>query len=737
MEKKEDSINDEKTEIKIYQKLKDEAQEKFNALIKEKKDNISLSDLKKILNIYDIDPNINNFYLEKCLELCSDETNDKENESMEIEEQIESKQISINYFIENYLYYINSLTLKQKRKLNKEIEKKTNLFKSIKGYLSNDSNIKKIFDLFAHITSSKKDLKNLFESKYFVNIAQFHIPLKYGTNELKYSVFLSDMNSFLFENFSNPKKSHSNNNYLKKISKHDENIIKIITNQNNIKEEKIKQDKSEIKINITKDKDNLSDDEKQKIIKERNKFLQGFLNLIVEEKAKNFFISKNLFNNDDSEKFKDNYILNNKISFPIYNLLFIDLIMYCYLYYPEETKKYINQISKLFESDKKKTGTINKIKKIYNIQINKNEKAENYLDEFIYKCINKENSQESFEFNPNEYIMEDLIVNSDFYEFKQQFEEEKHFSLYKHYKNNSLFQKNELNIEYKKNLFQTFTSNIMGIAFDEFRNFKQFKNPFQGENKQEFFDEINESKFYVYFPILKISGLTFKNIGIIFINKNFKNIDKGGNDNKLINYTINVANKKITECHEVVAHYMSVICKSNNQNLGFLTPNNTFINYDSDDENYKQEYDGGDKLETILFGNKIILLTIQLALFILDERNWAGTSINNFRENFIEYNRLTKKEVDFSNQSKIIDLIIDNIEIIKPQNKIEIERNNSYILFRKSKEIKEIDEDNINNVDEDEEFTERFSITSNLFLPKKLSISEIMNKIKKNLANET
>ena len=107
--------------------------------------------------------------------------------------------------------------------------------------------------------------------------------------------------------------------------------------------------------------------------------------------------------------------------------------------------------------------------------------------------------------------------------------------------------------------------------------------------------------------------------------------------------------------------------------MGFLTPNNTFINYDSNDE-YKQEYDGGDKLETILFGNKILFLTIQSALFVLDEKNWNGTSIDGFRKKFIENNQLVNQEVDFSNQSKIIELIIDNIDISRPQNKIQIEK---------------------------------------------------------------
>ena len=673
MEKKEDSANDERREIIMYQKLKDEAQEKFKSLREEKKDNISLSDLIKILNIYDVDPNINNFYLEKCLELCSDKVNDKENDSMEIEEQIESKVISIDSFIENYLHYINSLSLNQKRSLNKKIEKKPNLFNHIKEYLDNDSNIKKIFDLFAYISSSNlKDLENLFEHKYFVNIAKFHIPLKYGTNELKYSSFLFDM-YFFFDNFFIPKKSHSDNNYLKKLSQHKENIIKIVTNQDNKKEENIMDDKNEI-INTTKDKNSLSDNERKNANRERKKFMEGFLNLIFEEKAKNLLGPQNSFNKDDLDLFKDNYILNNKISFPMYNLLYINLIMYCYLYYPDATKNNITKIAKLFEPDTKKKEIIKKIEKKYKIEIKKNKETENYLDEIIYRCINKENNKDLFEFNPNEYIMENLIINSDFYEFKKQFEDEQNFSLYKHYKNNFLFQKKELDDEYKKNLYQTFFSDIVGKAFDEFRNFKLFKNPFQGENKNEIINEINQSKYYVYFPILKISGLTFKSIGIIFINKIFKNINKGGEENKLINYTINVANKKITECHEVIGHYISVICKANNPNLGFLTPNNTFINYDSDDENYKQEYDGGDKLETILFGNKILFLTIQTALFVLDEKNWNGTSIDSFRKKFIENNQLVNQEVDFSNQSKIIELIIDNIDISKPQNKIQIEK---------------------------------------------------------------
>ena len=61
-------IEEEKKSIKLYQKLKEEAKKKFNIL--KQKEDINISDIEKILEIYDIDPHMNNFYLEKYFDFC-------------------------------------------------------------------------------------------------------------------------------------------------------------------------------------------------------------------------------------------------------------------------------------------------------------------------------------------------------------------------------------------------------------------------------------------------------------------------------------------------------------------------------------------------------------------------------------------------------------------------------------------------------------------------------------------
>lgn len=116
--------NEEKLNVELYQKLKEEAENQFEII--KKKENIKLNEIEKIIEKYDIDPNINNYYLEKCLEYCTDHFDDNEDEkSMEIEEDNnEQKEISVQYFSKKYFYYINSLSLNQKREINNKIKKK-------------------------------------------------------------------------------------------------------------------------------------------------------------------------------------------------------------------------------------------------------------------------------------------------------------------------------------------------------------------------------------------------------------------------------------------------------------------------------------------------------------------------------------------------------------------------------------------------------------------------------------
>ena len=119
---------EEKKTLKTYQKLKDEAYDKFNNLKKQK--DIDISEIEKIIEIYDIDPIINNFYLEKSFEICSAElkkidalikdTKDKSKDNsikLNVSDLGQKKESLLNDFMKKYLYYINSLSLSQKKTL--------------------------------------------------------------------------------------------------------------------------------------------------------------------------------------------------------------------------------------------------------------------------------------------------------------------------------------------------------------------------------------------------------------------------------------------------------------------------------------------------------------------------------------------------------------------------------------------------------------------------------------------
>ena len=163
--------DNEKINIELYQSLKNKAYLLFK-LIKDKK-NINLSEIESILDIYDIDPIINEFYLQKYLDYF-----------------LNKHEISIKIFSEKYLQYINSLSLSQKINLNKKIEANKEIYDYMKSYINNDSNIKKIYQIFNYIYEYKNEkhydineLKSLFNTKYLIDIEKFHIPLIYGTNE--------------------------------------------------------------------------------------------------------------------------------------------------------------------------------------------------------------------------------------------------------------------------------------------------------------------------------------------------------------------------------------------------------------------------------------------------------------------------------------------------------------------------------------------------------------------------
>jgi len=194
--------DNEKINIELYQSLKNKAYQLFKSIKDEK--NISLSKIESILEIYDIDPIINEFYLQKCLDYCLEKLTQNVDEILDKKNKYE---ISIKNFSETYLHYINSLSLSQKVNLNKKIKAKKEIYDYMKIYINNDSNIKKIYQIFQYIYENENEndydingLESLFYTNYYIDIENFHIPLIYGTNELRYSAIINDIKSFLFDN---------------------------------------------------------------------------------------------------------------------------------------------------------------------------------------------------------------------------------------------------------------------------------------------------------------------------------------------------------------------------------------------------------------------------------------------------------------------------------------------------------------------------------------------------------
>ena len=724
MEKKNEIIEEEsqKKTIELYQVLKDRAYAQFNNLKKEKK--ISISQIEKILETYDVDPNINNFYLEKCLEYCSNETEEisKDKNEMDCEVLDESKKISPDDFYEKYLHYINSLSLNQKKNLNEKIKEKKEIYQKLKNIVNNDSNLEKIHQIFQSILGKDLNLnefENHFSNKYFINIEAYHIPLIYGTNELRYSGIIYELYSYFFLN-KIAKRDIDHRNIYQKIYQYKKNIIEKKTSSNTSqKNEKTEKQDSKPKR-----------DEKE----DRISYLKYFLKDINYEKSDKFLGNKSQRSEDDLSNFNEGYILNDKISFVYYKLLYLNLILYCFQNFGNITIKYRETFRKLFESRYKKAEIINYLKDDFKAKVIENK--ENILEEKII-CYNTKNLTQFFEFNPNEYILENIQMiipnNSNFSNFKNQFKNEDNYSLYKHYKNNHLFYDKELNNIYNENIISMLRSKIISKAYDEFSSYQRFKNPFQDSKSKDIIELINRIKYYIYFPLKNISGLTFKTLGIIFINKykvNIDNNDDNNDDNKLIYFSINISYKKLAECREIIAHYILTLCRGNSKNFGLLTSNDTFLEYTSTDEFYQQGYDRGDKLECLLFGNKVPYLTIKSSLFILNKINWDLDSFELFRKYFQDYNTLLQEsKVNLENELEIIDIIkayIERFYIKKEKTAINLKKSNSYILFRKEldMEIEDISSDS----DEDASYYERFSLTSNAFLPRKISISNIINE---------
>ena len=664
-------------DIELYQVLKDQAIEEF-IKVKDNKD-LSLTDIENIQNKYDIDPNINFFYLNKCLDIYKSQIDDSE-ESMDLER--EKKEEDLVYeFSEKYYNYIDSLLLWQKKDIINKIQKTKRLKTYLKNYMNVNSNIKQYFEIINKIKNvgfedlDSEEFKNKFYTKYYKNLLNYHIPLIYGTTELRYAYLINDIRVFLFEKEMQTEKSVIENNYARINALVPDIILKKKSNPLDVinKEDKNKtNEEEEIQSNIT--------------FHNKYNFLSEFLSSYKMDLSKIFNIKKY----NDNDKYEENfftgaYKLNDKIDEIYFHLLYLALIMFCYLYYPDKIDETINKIRYFFFENKNAIiKALLKAKNIYKCEIKKiDSEIEFEKEELTFFNLKKEN--EYYTINPYDFILKNIRIKSTYEKFIEQFKDESNYSLYKVYKDNHLFQDEDIYISYKDNINKMLKSDIIDQAFNQFSNYEKFINPFKGKNADQIINQINSIKYYINFPILKIDGLTFKKLGIIFINKLLKNVSDTSTEKKLIKFTINLSYKKITESHEIIGHYMNTLCKANLNTINLLTPDNTFIDYTSNDSGYKRYQDGGDSLELLLFGNKILYITIQSSLFIIDENNWNNINIEDFKEKFILKNKLEANyELNILSQcnNQLIKNILQNIKCDNSES-IIVSKRDSFIAFRK------------------------------------------------------
>jgi hypothetical protein len=280
--------------------------------------------------------------LNKCLDIYKAQIDDSE-ESIDLEGENKEEDL-VSEFSKKYFNYIDSLLLWQKKDIINKIQKTKRLKTYLKNYLNVNSNIKQYFEIINQIKNvgfedlDSGEFKKKFYTKYYKNLLNYHIPLIYGTTELRYAYLINDIRVFLFEKEMQTENSGIENNYTRINALVPDIILKKKSNPLDVinKEDKNKtSEEEEIQTNVT--------------FFNKYNFLSEFLSGYKMDLSKIFNIKKY----DDNDKYEENffageYILNEKIDEIYFHVLYLDLIIFCFLYYRDKIKETINKIRNFF-----------------------------------------------------------------------------------------------------------------------------------------------------------------------------------------------------------------------------------------------------------------------------------------------------------------------------------------------------------------------------------------------------
>ena len=676
-------VEERKTTPKTYVELRELA-------YKQIENNKSIENYLEAIECFDVDPFINNQLLQAELN-CG-----YEQFSLDLEK------------------YINTLTLEQRKNLIEQIEQKKIEINNIP--LSKKSNKELYLSMIKFL--KKNDMK-IFDKKFksicTCKIDHFKIPLIYGSEELRYAWLLNH----LYYNIIILKDEPPEENVLVKGQQYNE-IQKVILNKDN-NNNNIKQNN---KINTEIDDKNTiySKDNINNVIINSKKDEEVNMKAVYLKKRTylNDLITKiisidfgELFDEDNSSinLLQENSLLTKDKLFM--HLLFFDIsltIVSSYNINNDTNDCLKSMINTFFETNKEKNNIIKQYKRLIElyeiknyitekINIRKNSNIIFKNKDYIIKFINDKNKEEIY-FNPYDYSFYNLFnlgkINAQ--EFKIRLNDVNCFSMKKVFDNNKLFQNLKIFNEYKKNINDMLTSDVLNECFKQMNSCTQFNNPYNSPKKKEFIEQLNKIIFYFKMPHNNILGYNYKTLGLIFINTNFPKRLRVKEETKIIKKIIDVAIKKITELHEIFFHHILTILHSNSENISIETPDNTFINYypKNEFESIFKKYDGGDRGESLLFGNKINCIYFQAALFLLKKDNWENDDLDKFRELFLKENIFKNSIYSFQQENNILIKMI-----IKSMN-----RSNSYTIKLSEKNSKvnfKIQDFNDSDTEEDDQ----------------------------------
>jgi hypothetical protein len=407
-------------------------------------------------------------------------------------------------------------------------------------------------------------------------------------------------------------------------------------------------------------------------------FIYLYLRRISSDEFKEVFNLDNIKNEENS----NTYEVKPKINGLILHLLYFELIFY--IYNIDGKYNFLNQFDHdfFFEFKHEKMCFFEILPKkeiiIIDEQGKEIEKPE-HIKNKIYTIYNAKNKNQTAKFNPYDYILSKIDSIRNYNDLINYISDPKYFSLNKFFKDNKLFNSEKLSSIFNKNIQEMLTTEIINELFAQYSNFNEYICPYYGKMKKEFLNQVFNVIFYFPIPFKNIAGFTYKQFGAIFIS-NINRLEQDNNNDDAFCKKLNkISFFKIVHLHEIISHYSCTIIHSNNENISISTPTNTFTDYIPDElyNDLYSKYDGGDRAESIIFGNKIKYIFTSGAVFILDNNNYEN-NLDSFRKKFIDCNDMKGNEsIDLKKESKDNELIKQFMNECKmPEKKIILSEKN-------------------------------------------------------------